>query len=300
MTNIQLNHIESFITVVKKNSFSKAAKELNISQSSISSHISSLENALGITLLNRGARSEISLTDIGKKIYVKSCEIINLADSLEKIAQLEKTDNISIGTSSIPSQYLLPRILSQFSILHPYVKYTITQANSTDIHVSLLKGDIRIGFVGDTLDNKLFHYIKIGEDELHLITANIPKFQDMILTSFSDLKELNEPIILREKESGTRKSFEYILNKNNINIEDLNIIAEMVNNEAIKNSVIKGLGVSFISNLATETEVSEGKLLSFNFNSNMLSRDLFLCYKKDIYLSPKEQEFVDFIIEYNK
>ena len=295
MLKTNLKQLETFVTVADCRSFTKASELLYISQSTVSAHIATLEEILNVTLLLRGARQNISLTNIGEQVYIRAKEIVSSVAEVENFYKKLNGDNIAIGASTIPSQYILPALLAKFSEMYPTTKYSLTQNNSSEVHNLLLNKQIRIGFVGDIIDKKKFNYVKISEDELVLIAPNIPEFkvskkQDVDIADF-----INKPLLLREKKSGTRRTVDQFLKQNGIDESKLNIIAEMENTESIKKSVIQGLGISFISKLAIKTESEENKIIVFSFSKNIITRNIYLCYKKDVLLNNTEQTFINFI-----
>jgi len=103
------------------------------------------------------------------------------------------------------------------------------------------------------------------------------------------------PMILREEKSGTRQEMEQYLLRNQISPEDLNIIAQIDNPEAIRSSVSRGLGVSIMSVLAAREYLLSGQLLSFELGDQGAFRMIYLTWRKDALLSPAEQKFLEFV-----
>ena len=135
----------------------------------------------------------------------------------------------------------------------------------------------------------------MAEDRLVLITANKEPYQTLHRQGTSGLALLNMPMILREENSGTRQEMERYLLHNQISPEDLNIIAQIDNPEALRSSVSRGLGVSIMSVLAAREYLLSGRLLSFELGDQGAFRKIYLCWRKDALLSPAEQKFLDFV-----
>ena len=112
---------------------------------------------------------------------------------------------------------------------------------------------------------------------------------------YSGLDLLEMPMILREPNSGTRQEMERYLRNLQITPEDLNIIAQIDNPEAIRSSVSRGLGVSIMSVLAAREYLLSERLLSFELGSQGAFRKIYLAWRKDVLLSPAEQKFRDFV-----
>ena len=117
----------------------------------------------------------------------------------------------------------------------------------------------------------------------------------------SPMSELfKEPIILREKGSGTKKAADLFLEKEGISKENLQVVAYMNDPEAIKNSVAAGLGISIVSKKAAENMILEKRLLSFEFSRYTSGRKFYIIYKKDYLLKPFISIFVNYIRNYYK
>ena len=135
----------------------------------------------------------------------------------------------------------------------------------------------------------------MAEDRLVLITANKEPYQTLHRSGTSGLELLTMPMILREENSGTRQEMERYLLRNQISPENLNVIAQIDNPEAIRSSVSRGLGVSIMSVLAAREYLLSQRLLSFELGEQGAFRKIYLCWRKDALLTPAEQKFLDFV-----
>ena len=114
---MNIKQLEAFVRIVKNKSFSQTAKELYLTQPTVSSYISSLEEDLGVQLFNRTTK-EVHTTNEGEQIYLYAKDIVNLSNKIRnafKDEEKEEVNEIIISASSIPAQYLLPGILANFS-----------------------------------------------------------------------------------------------------------------------------------------------------------------------------------------
>lgn len=297
---MEFNHLESFISVVKHNSFSLAAKELFITQPTVSNNIQSLEKELNTTLLDRTSKN-IRLTDSGKLFYKYAVELINMrAKAKHSIMEHSKTieGEIEISASSIPEQYILPYIIRDFTHSYPDVTFTVNHKNSKDVVDEILDGKLHYGIVGAKYSSDILEYIDFYEDELLLGVANNENYpwpNDTLL----DLEVLySEKLILRKSGSGTRRLIEQKLNKVGISLGDLNVISYIDSNEMIKQMLQLGLGVSFISKIAVQNEVELNKIKTLRINGLTLKRSFYFVYNKNMTLSPVVEAFKDFLIEW--
>ena len=113
-------------------------------------------------------------------------------------------------------------------------------------------------------------------------------------------KLMKEPMILREKGSGTKKAADLFLEQEGIKKEQLQVVAYMNDPEAIKNSVAAGLGISIVSKKAAENLIREKRLLSFEFSRYTSGRKFYIIYKEDYLLKPYINTFISFIQNFYK
>lgn len=292
---MDFRQLESFISIAKNKSFSKAARELYLTQPTISNHIQNLEKEIGTTLLNRDNR-KITLTKAGEIFYDYANKILDLKKSAnysmgEFIGKIEGT--IEINASTIPEQYIVPGIVKSFNEVYPGVNYKINHGDSQQIIENIQNNKYDYGFTGAYLKDSSLHYIPIMEDSLVLIS---PKG---FLSPKTDVLSINEilslPLILREEGSGTLNLFSKELKKNKIKIDSLNIIAFAENTQTIKTLVEEGIGCSIISSKAIEKELSLDVFDVYKIKDLDLNRNFYFVYSKDRVFPPLEKNFIDFI-----
>lgn len=296
---MNLKQIEAFVSVAEEGSFSKAAKALFLTQPTVSAHISSLEKELGVRLFVRNTK-EVGLSVDGQMLYGYAKQMMTLQKKIEATfdqTRKEGSHCVHIAASSVPSQYLLPQILAAFSEKYPKEKFKIMETDSAKVVEQVVNGNVDIGFTGTVLEKKYCEYIPFYQDELVVITPNTEKFQNMHQAA-GQVRQTGkpwiglEPLILREEGSGTRREAEKLLKKMEIDLDSLNIVASMENQETIKRSVSKGVGISIISRLAAEEEIREGKVLSFPLSGKAGRRYINVVYNKNFQLSNLAENFL--------
>lgn len=295
MLKINLKQLEAFVATAEFSSFTKAAEILYLTQSTVSSHISALEAALGVRLIQRSARQRVALTKEGEQVYREAKDILDRCQSLQELKNHDRQDQLVIGASSVPGQCLMPEIMADYLSLHPGSHYVQLRGDSARIHQYLAQGKANLGFVGIATNPKEYHYHPVAEDRLVLITANKEPYLTLHRSGASGLELLQMPMILREENSGTRQEMERYLQSNSISPGDLNIIAQIDNPEAIRSSVSRGLGVSIMSVLAAREYLLAGRLLSFELGDQGAFRKIYLTWRKDALLTPAEQKFIAFV-----
>ena len=295
MLNINLKQLEAFVATAEYSSFTKAAEELFLTQSTVSSHISTLEKTLGIRLIQRSARQRVALTEEGERVYRDAKDILERCQALQDLKKHGQQNQLVIGASSVPGQCLMPEIMGDYLSLHPDCRYVQLRGDSIRIHQYLAQGKARLGFVGVASNPREYHYHPVAEDRLVLITANKEPYQTLHRSGTSGLELLDRPMILREESSGTRQEMERCLRNMEISPESLNVIAQIDNPEAIRSSISRGLGVSIMSVLAAREYLLAGRLLSFELGDQGAYRNIYLTWRKDAALSPAEQTFLEFV-----
>ena len=265
---MHFNQLEAFVQVVKLRSFSRAAEEIYLSQPTISAHISALEKELGIKLIIRSTK-EVYPSWAGKILFGYATEILNMRDKAVMALKNCSGDirgTLDIAASTVPSQYLLPELLPHISREYPNLFFSIKQYDSREVVSHILNMDAEIGIVGTTLERSKCIYEPFTEDRLVVITPNIQKYRAM--GNVFPLEQLcQEPFLLREYGSGTRKEMEDALSRLGINPKSLHTVAQMDSTETIKQAVAKGLGISILSRLAAEDYAKFGMLLQFDLNT---------------------------------
>lgn len=297
---MDFRQLETFIEVVNRKSFSKAAQKLFLTQPTVTSHIQNLENELGTVLLNRSGKN-ITLTEAGNLLYEYALNIINMRDMAQFDLSAYKgkiQGHLEISSSSIPRHYILPNLLKSFTDKYPGVTFTVTDFDSRKVVESIIDGVTDFGIIGAKFNSSQLEYIDLIEDEIFAVVPNNKDFpwEKYYEHDFSFL--LNNKIILREKGSGTRDLLEKGLKKINTDVNSLNIVAYISDIEAIKKYIELGMGISFISKRAITREMNMGLLKPYKIKNLDLRRKFYFVYHKKRQLSPLSKTFRDYAINY--
>ncbi len=293
MLDISIRQLEVFVATAEYCSFTKAAENLHLTQSTVSMHIRTLEEMLNTCLIERGARKKVILTEEGKRVYSIAKDILSRVEALQEHREDEEDELLRIGTSTVPAQYLLPKLLSGFLKKYAHVKYILRRGDSEQVLDCIRKGDVRIGLTGYKRNDHSLVFQEIARDHLVLITENSEAFRNMKAEGKTGNDLLTLPMIAREESSGTQHAAEALRQK--LGVPDFNIIARMDNPESIKMSVAEGMGVSIISDLAVSAEVKAGKLLCYPFLPQPEERKLYIVWQKDTLLTSVELKFIQHV-----
>lgn len=294
---MNLKQLEAFVQVSESGSFSKAAKELFLTQPTISAHISSLEKELNVRLFIRNTK-EVSLSDDGKDLYRYAKQITDLEKAIEERFYMDSDDGkhfITIAASTIPAQYLLPKVLMCYRERFPKEQIKIMETDSSEVVTQVVDHMVDVGFTGTVLEKKHCKYIPFYKDELAVITPDTPEYRILKEQNRDDIDWIRrKPLILREEGSGTRKEAEKQLKNAGISMETLDIVASIANQETIKKSVKQGMGITVLSRLAAEDE--EG-LLIFPIPGADEGRDINLVYNKNYQMTRSADRFIRIVKE---
>lgn len=294
---MNLKQLEAFVQVSESGSFSKAAKELFLTQPTISAHISSLEKELNVRLFIRNTK-EVSLSDDGKDLYRYAKQITDLEKAIEERFYMDSDDGkhfIKIAASTIPAQYLLPKVLMCYRERYPKEQIKIMETDSSEVVTQVVDHMVDVGFTGTVLEKKHCKYIPFYKDELAVITPDTPEYRILKEQNRDDIDWIKrKPLILREEGSGTRKEAEKQLKNAGISMEALDIVASIANQETIKKSVKQGMGITVLSRLAAE---DEDGLLIFPIPGADEGRDINLVYNKNYQMTRSADRFIRIVKE---
>jgi len=293
---MNLEYLKTYIELVKTGSFSKVAKQLCISQPAVSFQIQKLEHDLGVRLINRGQKN-ISLTDAGKRLLSFATTVTDEAGILLTdidTLRLEVSGKLSVVVSTIPGEFLLPPILSQFLNLHPAVCAKVETRNSLMIIEGVQNNSFEVGFCGVTppADNHIKSF-KIAEDEIvPIVSAGHPLAAKKHIT-FTDLE--GEFLIFREPTSGTQKSLQSLLTAAGFSMRHLSPRLILGNTHSIVSAVEAGAGIAFVSNLAIKRSLELGLIKQLKLEKLELRRSFYCIHHQEAALSRLLKEFLDFV-----
>jgi DNA-binding transcriptional LysR family regulator len=283
-----------FCKVFELKSFSKAAKQTHLTQPSVSGYIASLESLLATTLFDRHKR-EVTPTQAGRLFYGYAKDLLAMKEEAVNEINLflgRKRGSLSLGGSTIPGQYILPNILGQFKTLYPEVKIYLHIRDTQQIIELILQEKIEMGAVGAKIDESKLIFMPFTKDELVLAIPTSYYLPKKEKSPFAILKGI--PFIMREDGSGTRIAIERFLNQKGIDINNLNVVAELGSTEAVRQAIINGIGVSILSKRAIEVELKAGLIKVVSFDKKPMWRDFYLVYPKGETLSPLAKAFLEF------
>lgn len=294
---MDFRQLEAFCAIAEWGNFSEAAKHLYLTQPTISNHIRVLEASLNTHLIERTTKS-VDLTEDGKRFYQYAKSLLRLRE--KAVREFHKTaDNlIPLGASSIPSAYLLPEVLAAYREKEPDVLFDVIHGDSQNILERLQSGSLDIGITGSPVSDGHFSCKPIYRDEMVLVTPATPYFQKQKAKQAPLKQLLEEPFLMREDGSGTRRETEAFLKTLGMDSSSLRIAARMNDLESIKQSIIYGLGVSILSKKVTKDLERDNRTLSFPLSSGGIYRSYYLIYRKSKLQDTQLGNFIPFLEQF--
>lgn len=294
MFDFTLKQLEVFVAVVEEKNFTKAADRLFLTQSTVSSHVRTLENTLNFPLFKNNTRRGGKLTPEGMQLYHHAREILLKCEALVNDFN-EGAQELVIGASSAPGQTFVPALVAEFSKKHPEFSLTVEYGDSDSIQQKLQDGDIRLGFVGSADNRRELVYDCVAHDRLVVIAPNNKEYRKLKEAGAKGRDLLDRPLVMRESGSGTQKFVNNYLTS--LGINDLDIAVYATDLSVLRELVINNAGISVASMLSVEDMVKDGKLLTFELDNEMLNRDIYIARRKKVPIDDPTRAFIDLLID---
>jgi DNA-binding transcriptional LysR family regulator len=277
---MDFRRLQAFARVYELQSFSKAGKDLFLSQPTISTHVLSLEEELGVKLFDRIGRTIIP-TQAGQVLHDGVRKMFRIIEETKAdIHDLKSRvcGQVVVGGSTIPSNYLLPMVLSDFRRKYPEVCVDLRIGDSIKVCRDVLSGELDFGIVGGFADHFDLEHDLLMRDTLYIVLS--PRL-DLKLPGKLTPEDLgNMPWVLREKGSGTRQAFENAMMDSKISVRDLRVSTLVQSTEALVRCVLAGVGVGVTSRLAVQKYVDSGELLVLDVSDLDIKRNFYIIRHK--------------------
>ncbi|MBL7166480.1 MAG: LysR family transcriptional regulator [Dehalococcoidales bacterium] len=291
---MNLDYLRTYLEVIRLGNFSEVARKLSISQPAVSFQIQKLEQDLGVRLIDRSKKA-VTMTEAGKRL-------LRFAESVEEergqlrhdIDQLreEVTGNLVVTASTIPGEFLLPSILSEFKALHPAIRAQVVISDSLTVISGVRDGSYDVGFCGLAPEGQELESFKTAEDEIVLIVFPEHPFAERREVSPAELE--GEPLIFREETSGTQQSLQTLLSKSGLDLSKWVPNLLLGTTQAVVSAVEARAGIAFVSNLAIKKSLALDLVKAVKVEGLTLKRDFFCIYRKERIVSRLLEEFITF------
>lgn len=290
--HFSLRQLHIFETVARHLSYTRAAEDLHLTQPAVFTQVKQLEEGVGQPLLERIGK-QLHLTAAGREVLATCRETTDALERLEmRLADMQGLRRGRLRLAIVTTaKYLVPRLLGEFCARYPGIEAALTVTNR----------------------EKLLERIAANEDDLTILGAP-PESLDMVATPIADnplvvlarqdhplatarnipLERLvEEPFILRESGSGTRLAVERHFAEHGLKPK---VRMELGSNEAIKQAIAGGLGVSVLSLHTLTLDGSGGPLQPLDVQGFPLERKWYVAYPAGKHLSVAAEAFLDFLL----
>lgn len=292
MLHLTLRQLQVFEAAARHLSFSRAAKELHLSQPGVSMQIKQLEEALGRPLFEQLGK-KLFLTEVGREVLRASQaigqQLVDLEDTLNDLRGL-KQGALTVGVVSTVSNFAI-RLISRFRHEHPEVRITLNVVNRENLLEQLTNNEVDLALMGQPPAGHDLESTPFMENPLVVIAPlNHPlaKAKNIPLARIAE-----EDFVAREPGSGTRVATEAFFQSHGL---ALKAAMEMNKNEAIKQSVEAGLGLGVVSRHTVLLELAALRLISLDVEGFPIRRQWHLVHRRNKHFSLAASAFAKFVL----
>lgn len=292
-----LDQLRIFVEVAARQHITRAAKALNMTQSAVSSAISSLEQRHNIRLFDRIGRS-IVLNQTGR-IFLAEAEAVlsqvRIAEAaLNDLAGLMRGE-LSITASQTVGAYWLPPRIAAYHKAYPEIRLDIHITNTEEAANAVEAGRCEIAFVEGQVERKLLSSEIIASDEMSIVVA---PDHPWAVSDESDIDLASSAWVLREIGSGTRLAFDALIQQHGIKSTSVDIALILPTNEAVLVAVESGIGATLVSKSAASAALRGGLLSLVDWKTQ--SRPFYLLRHRERYRSKAATAFEDLAADFGQ
>ncbi|MGO3789847.1 MAG: LysR family transcriptional regulator [Enterococcus gilvus] len=272
-----------FREIAKTQNFTKAANQLYMTQSAISHAVKDLEEEAGTQLFERLHRS-VKLTPAGALFLREIQPIIEAFESVEaRLPNLEKQPPLTIASCITYAQIALPQLLHCFTKTHPDVHFKVQIFPASESITRLESGEVDLAFIEGHVLQSSFQAKKIAEYRLCVVAAPAAEVTEV---SFAEL--LQQPLLLRERGSAVRETFESAAVLKGYKLFP---IWESIDSQALLSAVKGGFGLSVLPYPLVQEAIQQGKVKEVKVKDWRSINDISVVMRKSRYHSQVLSEF---------
>ena len=289
--HLTLRQLKTFETVARHGSISRAAEELHLAQPTVSIQVRQLADAVGLPLLEPAGK-RLALTEAGAIVSETARELSRALQELEtRLAALKGLEKGWLKVSVVTTaKYFVPRLLGPFMKAHPGIEVALDVGNRAEILNRLSRNDDDLYIMGMPPAGLDLVRVPFAENP---IVAVAPPDHPLVGKRRIPLARLaEEPFMLRERGSGTRMACERFLKEHGVRLK---VRMELGSNEAIKQAVAGGLGLTLLSLHALAAEARRGELAVLDVQHLPIRRSWYVVHRAGKQLSRVARTFFEYL-----
>lgn len=290
-----LEQLRIFVAVAEREHATRAAQDLNLTQSAVSTAVANLEARYATKLFDRVGR-RIVLTEAGRVFLNEARAVLARASAAETVlADLAgmKKGKLSLAASQTVAAYWLPPLIHRYRQRFPGVSVTLAIANTENVAGMIHNGAADIGVVEGEIDDPALKVATVAEDDMVLVVSGDHPWAGRKSVSVRDLTAA--AWVLREPGSGTRSVLEHVLETADLTTDDLNIAIELSSNEAVRTAVEAGAGATVLSRFVASSGLLSGALVEVDFP--LPARKFFSLRHKERHVTNAAAAFIEIMQE---
>jgi DNA-binding transcriptional LysR family regulator len=291
-----LHQLKVFEATARHGSFTKAAEELYITQPTVSSQVKQLTKAIGLPLFEQIGK-RLYLTEAGTELLHTCQDIFSRLDNFEmKVADLKGTKQGTLRIGAITTtKYFVPRLLGAFCDQYPGIDIALQVTNHKQLHERMINNADDLYIFSQAADDVDLQIEPFLDNPLVVVAR-----RDHPLANISNIPITaldGEAFVMRESGSGTRQAIQKLFDQNNISVK---VRLELGSNEAIKQAIAGGLGISVLSKHTLVSKGSQGELIILDVQHFPIERWWYVGYLAGKQLSVIAKTFLEFLLEKSK
>lgn len=291
---ITMKQLRALSSVARHGSIAAASRQLNLTAPAVHNQIKMLEEALDTVLLERSADSAGSrLTPAGQVMLRAADRIeVTLSQGLQQIDELQRGQlgRITLGVVST-AKYFAPGLVKSLKLLHPALTIILDVGNRDSILNGIETGALDLAIMGRPPRAPRVDALPLGPHPHGIVAAPDHPLAGRAALSWADLR--NETFITREEGSGTRILMQRYLDQ--LGEGEIYQTYEMGSNETIKQAIMAGLGIAFLSLHTVVSELRQKSIVRLDTPNTPIERHWFLVCPADRALDPATQGVLDTI-----
>lgn len=288
--------METFLAVCRCMNFTRASEELHITQPAVSQHIKFLEKHYQ-TKLFRYEGKKLCLTDSGELLRGAALTMLRDEQSLQDqmLRSKESVRDLRFGVTRTAGETFMTDVLEQFLLNDPDIRPHMQVAGTEQLLEKLDNGEIEFAILDGTFQKSEYDFLSYLTESFIAVSSPAYLFKRSP-ERIEDL--LEERLLIREKESGTRKVLEQVLQSRNLRLAEFAKTAEIASLHTIKELTKSGCGITFLYKTAVQKELERGELKQISLKDFRISHEfLFVWRKGSIYADAYRELFGKFSLE---